>query len=63
MKSIEKRVIDIVSILRKQGSDSVQVEAKTAAGSKLPKDFWRTVSAFANSAAGGQIILGLSEEK
>lgn len=48
-----------VSRLRRQGQDDARVEAKAAAGG-IPKDIWRSVSAFANT-GGGLIILGLDE--
>lgn len=48
-----------VARLRRQRQDDAHVEAKAAAGG-LPKDVWRSVSAFANT-EGGLIILGLDE--
>ncbi len=45
-------------------SENYKVECKLAAGKdgkgELPKDFWPTYSAFANS-YGGDVILGLKE--
>lgn len=59
---IEDQVINTVSRLRKQGSDDSRVEVKASVGG-LGKDVWRTVSAFANSTTGGQLIFGLDEEE
>jgi predicted HTH transcriptional regulator len=46
--------------------ESVELECKLAAGKdgngELPKDFWQTYSAFANS-DGGDILLGIEEKK
>ncbi|WP_419513982.1 helix-turn-helix domain-containing protein [Lactobacillus kimbladii] len=42
-------------------NENVHLEYKTAKNC-LPKDFWRTYSAFANT-DGGTVILGISEEK
>lgn len=58
----EDQVINTVSRLRKQGSDDSRVEVKANVGG-LGKDVWRTVSAFANSTTGGQLIFGLDEEE
>ncbi len=53
--------LDDIALLR----ETVDVECKLAAGrdgrGKLPKDFWPTYSAFANS-RGGTVILGLQEK-
>lgn len=48
-----------VARLRRQGRDDAYAEVKAAAGG-VPKDLWRSVSAFANT-LGGVIILGLDE--
>ena len=54
--------IDDISALR----ETIEVECKLAAGrdglGELPKDFWETYSAFANS-YGGYVFLGLKETK
>ncbi len=42
-------------------TDLTHVEAKLAA-SELPKRIWETLSAFSNTAKGGALILGVSEE-
>lgn len=51
----------IVDRLRRQRSDDAAVEVKSSVG-RLPKDVWKTVSAFANT-KGGLLILGLDESK
>lgn len=48
-----------VARLRRQRQDDAHVEVKAAVGG-VPKDLWRSVSAFANT-EGGVIILGLDE--
>ena len=48
-----------VARVRRQGQDDSFVEVKAAAGG-VPKDVWKSVSAFANT-DGGLIILGLDE--
>lgn len=48
-----------VARVRRQGQDDALVEVKAAAGG-VPKDVWKSVSAFANT-DGGLIILGLDE--
>lgn len=50
----------IVERLRRRGTDDASVEVK-ACTNKLSADVWETVSAFANTARGGLIILGLNE--
>lgn len=50
---------DHVARLRRQRQDDAHVEVKAAIGG-VPKDLWRSVSAFANT-EGGLIILGLDE--
>lgn len=54
-----KELREHVTRVRRQGQDDALVEVKAAAGG-VPKDVWRSVSAFANT-AGGLIILGLEE--
>lgn len=56
----EEKVAETISRLRNQGSDDALVEVKSGARG-VGKDVWRTVSAFANSPLGGQIIFGLDE--
>jgi ATP-dependent DNA helicase RecG len=58
-------VIDIdlvVEKLRRTGSDTSNVEAKSAAGG-LPESIVSTMSALANLPGGGVILLGLDEER
>lgn len=55
----DQELLEHVARLRRQRQDDAQVEVKAAAGG-LPKDLWRSVSAFANT-EGGLIILGLDE--
>lgn len=59
---LEIKTLDDISAL----SENYEVECKLAAGKDgkgdLPKDFWPTYSAFANS-YGGEVILGLKETK
>jgi ATP-dependent DNA helicase RecG len=54
-------VVEIVQMLRSEGSDTVQVEAKRAAGG-FPESVAETLSAFANTPGGGVIIFGLDEK-
>ena len=49
-----------ISQMRRANSDLTHVEAKAA--SELPKRLWETLSAFSNTARGGALILGVSEE-
>ncbi|MDP9801019.1 ATP-dependent DNA helicase RecG [Arcanobacterium wilhelmae] len=51
----------MVADLRRRGKDSATVEAK-AAGRKLNRDVWESISAFANT-DGGTVILGLDESR
>ncbi|WDP90670.1 MAG: putative DNA binding domain-containing protein [Desulfobacter sp.] len=59
---LEIKTLDDISAL----SETYEIECKLAAGKdgkgELPKDFWPTYSAFANS-YGGDVILGLKETK
>ncbi|MBC7692211.1 MAG: putative DNA binding domain-containing protein [Methylotenera sp.] len=57
----EGELKEIVSALRDIGTDHADVEAK-ACKVGFPKRLWETLSAFANTANGGIIILGLDEE-
>ena len=50
-----------ISQLRRLETDLTHVEAKLSA-SELPKRLWETLSAFSNTAGGGVLILGVSEE-
>src|SRR5271170_3643146 len=52
---------ECIDELRLANSDLTHVEVKAAA-SELPKRAWETLSAFSNSAKGGVLILGVSEE-
>jgi ATP-dependent DNA helicase RecG len=57
---LKKQVGQLVSDLRRVGTDGRSVEAKAAAGG-LPHSLAPTLSAFANMPGGGTIILGLDE--
>lgn len=50
-----------VTFARKLGSDTAEVEVKSAAGS-LPKDIVNSLSAFANK-SGGTVVCGLAERE
>ncbi len=52
----------IVARLRMYGSDTHDVEAKSAAGG-VPSTLAETMSAFANTPGGGHLILGLDERR
>ena len=52
----------LVTRLRRIGSDTHDVEAKSAAGG-LPESLPSTLSAFANMPGGGIVVLGLDESK
>lgn len=53
-------IVDVISRLRRIGSDGSHFEAK-ACSKGLSKDVWESVSAFANT-AGGVLLLGLDEK-
>lgn len=55
-------LLAIIEDLRRFATDHQHVEAKAAAGG-LPRRLWETVSAFANTAGGGTLILGVDEER
>jgi len=50
----------MVSLLRSEGNDTADIEAKSAQGG-LPENIANLLSAFANRPGGGTIILGLDE--
>jgi ATP-dependent DNA helicase RecG len=56
----DEELADLVSQIRRYGTDLEFVEAKKAE-TALPKRLWETLSAFANQPDGGIIILGLEE--
>ncbi len=56
----DEELQDLISTLRRRGTDFEEVEAKRASRG-LPKRLWETLSAFANQPGGGTIILGLDE--
>jgi len=62
MNQFDISSLDDISLLR----ESADVECKLAEGQdgrgRLPKDVWKTYSAFANT-TGGDIFLGLKENK
>ncbi|SEN53327.1 ATP-binding protein [Cryobacterium luteum] len=60
MKTSQGSLREVISSIRRAGTDLRQIEVK-AAVRELPKSLWPTVSAFSNH-GGGLIILGLSEE-
>lgn len=55
-----KNLEELFGLMRALGSDTADVEVKSARGG-LPKDALRTISAFSNT-SGGTLILGVSEE-
>ena len=60
MSSVEFEINEFVQFARRIGSDTADVEVKTAVGG-LPKDIVETISAFSNH-SGGTIVCGLSEK-
>lgn len=56
---MEERFAEMLARLREQGTDDGHVEVKTS-GTRLSRDVWDSVSAFANT-EGGTVVLGLSE--
>lgn len=54
-------LVATVEDLRRFATDHQHVEAKAGAAG-LPRRLWETVSAFANTAGGGTLILGLDEQ-
>lgn len=50
----------MLSELRRQGSDTRAIEAKTASGG-FPENTARTLSAFANTPGGGDLVFGVDE--
>lgn len=57
----DEELLEIVENLRKVGGDHLDVEVK-ASETELPKKLWHTLSAFANTAGGGVLLLGLDEK-
>ena len=53
-------VIEVIHQLHRYGSEGRGVEAKRATD-QLPRRLWETLSAFANTADGGVILLGVDE--
>jgi ATP-dependent DNA helicase RecG len=56
-----EEVLAILDDLRRFATDHQHVEAKAGAGG-LPRRLWETISAFANTAGGGTLILGVDEQ-
>ena len=62
VSSVELDVVALVDILRAEGSDVADIEAKRAAGG-YPESLAPTLSAFGNLPGGGVILLGLDEHE
>ncbi|WP_313555475.1 ATP-binding protein [Miniimonas arenae] len=60
MSSVELDAHAVVDILRAEGSDVADIEAKSAAGG-YPEGLAPTLSAFGNLPGGGVVVLGLAE--
>ncbi|WP_108492028.1 ATP-binding protein [Promicromonospora sp. AC04] len=60
MESVSLSVADVVDLLRAEGSDVSDIEAK-AARRGYPQDLAPTLSAFGNMPGGGVVVLGLDE--
>ncbi|MCL2091569.1 MAG: putative DNA binding domain-containing protein [Micrococcales bacterium] len=54
-------VQEIVTVLRREGSDNARFEAKRAAGG-FPGTVTETLSAFANTPGGGTVLFGVDEQ-
>ena len=52
----------ILTILREQGSDTQEIEAKSAHGG-YPENIAQTMSAFSNTPGGGTILFGVDEDQ
>ncbi len=61
MSSVDLDVAAVIDILRAEGSDIADIEAKRALGG-YPEDLAPTLSAFGNMPGGGVIVLGLNEQ-
>src|SRR3989338_9048808 len=57
---LQEELNDLIESLKDTESETLFVEIKSCEGG-FPKKIWETVSAFANSATGGVIILGIRE--
>lgn len=58
----DTELVELIKLLRVAETDLSHVEAKRAER-ELPKRLWESLSAFANTAGGGTIILGLDEHR
>src|SRR3990167_1723728 len=58
---LQEELNDLIESLKDAESETSFVEIKSCEGG-FPKKIWETVSAFANSATGGVIILGIRED-